>query len=90
MSKNPIDPWPNFFFRLSTIFIPIHNLYEHLKPLTAFKIAKMRYFGRIEAPKGPKNCLKTLQPSAPEIFWGLQLFLSSYMTFLSLSMLLIP
>ena len=50
----------------------------------------MRYFGRIEAPKGPKNCPKTLQPSAPEIFWGLQLFLSSYMTFLSLSILFKP
>ena len=90
MGKNPKTPYIKSFLGVNIDFMPIDDLFEPLKLLRPFKMAKLHYLGHIWARQRTQKWLKTLKPPMPYVFWGLLLFLYPYMTFFSLSELFNP
>ena len=71
MAKNPKPHTLKVFWGLLLILCPYMMFLEPLKSLRPFKMAKMRYLGRIKARQRTQKWLKTLKPPMPKVFCGL-------------------
>ena len=67
------------FWGLLLILCPYMMFLEPLKSLRPFKMAKMRYLGRIKARQRTQKWLKTLKPPMPKVFlWFIIDFIPIY------------